>query len=78
MDKLTTERAPLGRNPAVGLNLGDGVTITKNGDNEVTITPKNKTVGEMLNELANLKRAEEDRAKNMTYDIKQEDDDNKE
>jgi predicted transport protein/antitoxin component of MazEF toxin-antitoxin module len=60
LDKLTAEKNQLNpRGPAVGLNLGDGVTITKVGENEVTITPRNKTHAEMLNELANLKRAEE-------------------
>jgi hypothetical protein len=58
------------RGPTVGLNLGDGVSVKKVGDNEVVITPKAKTVGEMLNELANLKRKEEESGnKKDTYDI---------
>jgi hypothetical protein len=64
MDKLTTEKGQMNpRGPAVGLNLGDGVTITKVGD-EVTITPRNRTAGEMLSELANFKRAEESKTIN--------------
>jgi antitoxin component of MazEF toxin-antitoxin module len=70
MNKLTTEKpAPGARGPAVGLNLGDGVSIQKIGENEVVITPKNKTTAEMLAELANLKRAEEKNPKKDTYDI---------
>lgn len=48
-----------GRTPAVGLNLGDGVTIERSGDNKVTITPKEKTIGSMLKEFADNRRAEE-------------------
>lgn len=71
LSKLTTDKPPQGqRNPTVGLNLGDGVSVKKVGDNEVIITPKARTVGEMLNELANLKRKEEGSAnKKDTYDI---------
>jgi hypothetical protein len=45
--------------PTVGLNLGDGVTITKKGDNEVEITPKQKAIGDILQQYADLRRAEE-------------------
>jgi len=70
LDKISSERVPTNNSrPTVGLNLGDGVTVKKVGENEVTITPRNRTVGEMLNELANLKREEENKAKNTTYDI---------
>lgn len=67
LDKLTTEKTPGQRSPTVGLNLGDsGVTVKKVGENEVTITPRNKTNAEMLQELANMKRSEENKA---SYDI---------
>ena len=71
MIKLTTEKpAPGARGPTVGLNLGDGVSVQRVGENEVVITPRNKTTGEMLNELANLKRKEEEsNTKKDTYDI---------
>lgn len=49
--------------PTVGLNLGDGVTITKKGDNEVEITPKQKAIGDILQEYADMKRQEEENAK---------------
>lgn len=54
-----------GRPPAVGLNLGDGVTIEKTGDNKVTITPnaKEKTIGDMLAQFANARREEENNAR---------------
>lgn len=61
LDKLYGERRD-SRSPAVGLNLGEGgINIKKLGNNEVEITPKNKekTVGEMLEELANYRRETE-------------------
>jgi hypothetical protein len=57
--EITTEKIPTGSRPTVGLNLGDGVTVRKVGENEVQITPRNKTVGEMLRDLADIKRTEE-------------------
>lgn len=43
--------------PAVGLNLGEnGVTMTKNEDGSVDITPKQKTVAEMLKQFADAER----------------------
>lgn len=44
--------------PTVGLNLGDGVTIKKVGENEVEVTPKQKTVGDMLKQFADFRRVE--------------------
>jgi len=63
LEKLTTEKVPMNARPTVGLNLGDGVTVKKIGENEVSITPKQKTAAEMLKDLANLKRAEENETK---------------
>lgn len=59
MQKLNSEKIPGQQAPAVGLNLGDGVTITKTGDNAVEITPKSKAIGDMLSQYANLRREEE-------------------
>jgi bifunctional DNA-binding transcriptional regulator/antitoxin component of YhaV-PrlF toxin-antitoxin module len=59
LDKISSEKIPTGHRPTVGLNIGDGVTVRKVGENEVTISPRNKTVGEMLSDLANIKRQEE-------------------
>ena len=59
LDKLTTEKPSTLRQPAVGLNLGEGVTVRKVGENQVEITPKQKTHQEMLKEFADMKRAEE-------------------
>ena len=59
LDKISTEKIPTNSRPTVGLNLGDGVTVQKIGENEVSITPKQKTHQEMLKEFADLKRAEE-------------------
>jgi hypothetical protein len=52
-----------GRNPTVGLNLGDGVTIERSGDNKVTITPKEKTLGEMLQKFAKKQETEQNTKK---------------
>lgn len=53
-----------GRTPAVGLNVGDGVTIERSGDNKVTITPKEKTLGDVLKKFADSRRAEASKGKN--------------
>lgn len=45
--------------PAVGLNLGEGVTVTKKSDNTVEITPKAKAVGDILKQFADSRREEE-------------------
>jgi antitoxin component of MazEF toxin-antitoxin module len=67
LDRLATEKTQLHRNPSVGLNLGDGVTVKKVGDNEVEITPRARTAAEMLKDLANMKRDPE--PKKDIYDI---------
>lgn len=61
LTKLSTDPAPkTGQQaPAVGLNLGDGVTVTKTGENSVEITPKSQAVGNMLEVLANKRREAE-------------------
>lgn len=60
LHKISSENAA-GKNktPAVGLNLGDGVTITKKDDNSVEITPKQNTVGALLKQYADSRRDEE-------------------
>ena len=70
LDKISTEKVPTNSRPTVGLNLGDGVTVRKIGENEVSITPKQKTHADMLKEFANMKRDEEAKS---TNDIKSED-----
>lgn len=55
--------------PAVGINVGDGVTVTKSEDGSVEITPKQKTIGSMLEQLANQRR-EAEAAKAKSSDIK--------
>ena len=69
LDRISTEKIPANHRPTVGLNLGDGVTVRKVGENEVTITPKQKTHADMLKEFADLKRNEE----KSTNDITKED-----
>ena len=60
LDRISTEKIPTNHRPTVGLNLGDGVTVRKVGENEVQITPKQKTHADMLKEFADMKRTEED------------------
>lgn len=71
LHKLSATPNPKNANPAVGLNLGDGVTITKKDDNSVEITPKQKTIGSMLEQLANQRREAEVSKYNKTSDIKE-------
>lgn len=84
MDKLMKAMEVLGvlsentntksKSPAVGLNLGEGVTIERSGDNKVTITPRSKTLGEMLKRFADDQREEANKSnKNeKTSDITEE------
>jgi hypothetical protein len=51
-----------GKSPAVGLNLGNGVVVEKTGDNKISITPKESTVGDLLQKLADEKRNKENSA----------------
>lgn len=59
LHKLTSDNSERLKNPApaIGLNVGDGVTISKDG-NTMTISPtvKDRTVGEMLKQIAEAKR----------------------
>ncbi len=52
-----------GKTPAVGLNFPDGVTIERSGDNKLTISPKEKTVGDMLKKFADKRREEQNKTK---------------
>lgn len=61
--------------PAVGLNLGDGVTVTKTGANSVEITPKQKAIGDILAQYADSRREEETK---KNADIKSRDSNKKE
>lgn len=65
LHKLDLNRAQQNSNgnPAVGLNLGEGVTIVKNSDNSVEITPKSKAIGDALKQFADFRREEESKKK---------------
>ena len=63
LQRLTSERIPGQQSPVVGLNLGEGITITKNSNNEVEITPKNRAIGDMLKQFADQRREEENKNK---------------
>lgn len=45
---------------AIGLNVGDGVSIQKKGDNSIEITPKTKTLSEMLAKYTDFKEEIDD------------------
>jgi len=49
--------------PAVGLNVGEGVIMKKLSDNTVEITPRQKSMAEMLAELAKNKREQKEQDK---------------
>jgi len=61
-----------GKTPAVGLNLGEGVTIERSGD-KVTITPKERVLGNVLSKYAERVRAEEGNKpdKKQNHDIEE-------
>jgi hypothetical protein len=47
------------KGPAVGLHVGDGVSIKKINENEVEITPRQKAIEDVLKHYANLRREED-------------------
>lgn len=47
------------KGPLIGLNVGEGATITRKGDNQLEITPKQKAIGDVLKHYADLRRDEE-------------------
>lgn len=57
--KKSTAEPAKEKGPLVGLNIGDGATITRKGDNELEITPKQKAIGDVLKHYADLRREEE-------------------
>jgi hypothetical protein len=55
--------------PIVGLNMGDGVVITKKSNNEVEITPKQKTLRDALKQFADMRREEEVKSRQKPVDM---------
>lgn len=55
-DMDNSGKNPKGKTPAIGLNIGEGVTIEKSGDNKVSITPKESSVGDILKQYADEQR----------------------
>lgn len=70
IEKYTSVKAKRGDKPLVGLNVGDGMKITKTGENEIEITPKEKTKAEKLREFADVRRQEEANKAAAKSDIK--------
>lgn len=69
-DLDSTGKSSSGKSP-IGLNIGDGVTMERDGDNKITITPKSATIGELLKQHADANRqAEKDKElEKSKYDI---------
>lgn len=65
LHRLDSDKSSGGKTPAVGLNLGDGVTVERMDDGKVEITPKNKAIGDFLKKYADIRREEENVKKKM-------------
>ncbi len=52
----------------IGINLGEGMTVKKLSDGGVEITPKAKTMGDVLKQYADLKRQEEKNLHDISKD----------
>lgn len=50
--------APQPKSPMVNVNIGEGATLTKRSDNTIEVTAKQKAVGEMLKQYADMRREE--------------------
>lgn len=50
---------PKAQGPLVGINMPDGATMTRTGDNTIEITPKEKASSGMLKKFADMRRADE-------------------
>ena len=50
---------PVAPGPLVGINMPDGGTMTRTGDNTIEITPKEKSMDGFLKKFADMKRAAE-------------------
>lgn len=61
LQKLAAEgKAPADNTrPLIGVNAGDGVTITRTGENSMEITPKSKAIGDALKMFADSRREDE-------------------
>ena len=58
-----------GKTPAIGLNIGGGVNIQKTGNDSISITPKETSIGDMLEQYANERRDKEKETSNKRSDI---------
>lgn len=58
-DLDNTGKDSKGKNPAVGINVGNGVTIEKSGNNKISITPNKSSIGDILKQYADASREEE-------------------
>lgn len=58
-DLDNTGKDSKGKTPAVGINVGNGVTIEKSGNNKISITPAKTSIGEILKQYADASREEE-------------------
>ena len=61
LHKLSGDGAFGQKTPAVGLNLGEGVTISRDEDGKIDITPKQKVIGDLLKQFADMRREQENK-----------------
>lgn len=50
---------PAESKPLIGINVGTGATITRTGENEIEVTPKEKSMDGMLKHFADMRRKNE-------------------
>jgi hypothetical protein len=51
--------APVAPGPLIGITMPDGATMTRKSNNEIEITPKQKAIGDILKQHADMKRKED-------------------
>lgn len=59
-----------GKPSPIGLNLGNGVVIEKTGEDQISITPKETTVGSLLQRMADEQRRKEKSLTNQSDIVK--------
>ena len=68
-DLDNTGKDSKGKTPAVGINVGGGVTIERSGKDKISITPAKTSIGDILKQYADASR-EEEKNKSLNVDIK--------
>jgi hypothetical protein len=69
-DSDGTGKSISGKPSPIGLNLGAGVIIEKTGEDQISITPKETTVGSLLQKMADEQRRKEKSLTNQSDIVK--------